>query len=139
MLSHDEESKKVAEFYAKLQELVNANPSLRPDSPEIIALIDEWNKKYGIKIRLVDPRASRSDEAEVMSALLGLSELLKGARNDEEAEASAMGIVPPEEGVCKYHDTKLDSAKVELTRENLNNLTIDLHEKSDEEIWKMFE
>lgn len=135
-MNPEEAQRKMAEFNSRLNQLIEKNPNLQPDSPEVKSLIKEFND-MGVPISIV----RRED---MMKAAMGMMEMLAQMGmtmpTDEMENSFKPQTLSENVKPCKYHKKGLDDTKLnrEISKTDIDNLTIDLNTKSDEEIWKMF-
>jgi chromosome segregation ATPase len=135
-MEREEAERKISEFNSRLNELAQKNPQLQPDSPEVKALIKEFNDS-GIPIQIIK-------KEDIKNAMMGFAEMLSQMGmtmpTDEMENSRLPQTLSENVDPCKYHKKGLDDVKrnVEISKTDVENLAIDLNTKSDEEIWKMF-
>jgi len=135
-MNREEAEKQMAEFNSRLSQLLNKNPNLDPDSPEIKALVKEFNDR-GVPISIVrrDDMMKAAMSMMEMLSQMGMTMPTDEMENSRKPETLSENLDP-----CKYHKKGLDDVKrnTEISKSEVDNLAIDLNTKSDEEIWKMF-
>lgn len=135
-MNREEAERKMAEFHSRLNQLLQKNPNLQPDSPEIKALIKEFND-MGVPISIIRKEDMMKAAMSMMEMLaqMGMTMPTDEMENSQRPQSLFENIDP-----CKYHKKGLDDVKrnVEISKTDVENLAIDLNTKSDEEIWKMF-
>ena len=133
-MSQEEMQRLWAEFNYRLRELLNNDRTLSPSSQAVKSLIKEYQDK-GVPIRVV------TDE-DIQRAMQTVGQLLSrmGINADEDniftsnnTESLHQNIKP-----CKYHKKELDTVlnrDTEISKKEVENLTIDIETMTDNEIW----
>lgn len=133
-MSQEEMQRLWAEFNYRLRELLNNDRTLSPSSQAVKSLIKEYQDK-GVPIRVV------TDE-DIQRAMQTVGQLLSrmGIDADEDniftsnnTESLHQNIKP-----CKYHKKELDTVlnrDTEISKKEVENLTIDIETMTDNEIW----
>jgi len=139
-MNRDEAEKFMNEFNERLEKLIADNPKLTPDSPELKALIKEFNNK-GLPVRIIK-------ESDLLDGLAGMMEMLnrmgvdpkqkgKMMREDYPQEAESFET---EEKPCRFHVKGLDDTnrQNEIGKRDIEDLSIDINTMSDEDIWNKY-
>ena len=140
-MNREEAEKYAREFNERLNKLLEKNPRLTPDSPELKNLIKEFNDR-GMPIRIV----RESDLVDGLAGVLGLLKQMgmnpnqKGNGMPPENYPNEMESFETETNPCRFHvkgvdDTNRDS---EIGKRDVEDLTINLHTMSDEDIWNKY-
>lgn len=135
-MSREEAERKIAEFNQRLLQLIDKNPNLQPDSPEVKALVKEFND-MGVPIQIVH----RDDLARAaMSMMEMLAQMGIGMPNDNIHVSHDTETLKENLDPCKYHKKGLDDVKrnTEISKSEVDNLAIDINTMSDEDIWKKY-
>ena len=136
MLSREDAERKMAEFNSRLQELLQKNPSLQPDSPEIVALVKEFNDK-GVPIQIVNRQDMMKAAMSMMDLLsqMGLSMPQDNIHSSRDVESLGQNLDP-----CKYHKKGLDTTNrtEDISKKEVDDLAIDINTMTDEQIWNKY-
>lgn len=136
MLSRDEIERKMAEFSGRLDALIQKNPKLHPESPEIVALLKEF-REQGVPIQMVN----RDDMVKAaMNILDFLAQMGISMPNDNFHQSRDIETLKENLDKCKFHKKGIDDVgrNIEISKTEVDNISIDLHTLSDAEIWEKY-
>lgn len=136
MLSRDEIERKMAEFGGRLNALIQKNPKLHPESPEVVSLLKEFSDQ-GVPIKMVN----HDDMIKAaMSILDFLSQMGVSIPNDDIYQSRNAETLKENLDNCKFHKKGIDDVgrNIEISKAEVDNISIDLHTLSDAEIWEKY-
>ena len=140
-MNREEAEKYAREFNERLNKLLEKNPRLTPDSPELKNLIKEFNDR-GMPIRIV----RESDLVDGLAGVLGLLKQMgmnpnqKGNGMPPENYPQGKESFETEDKPCRFHVKGLDDTNrtSEIGKNDVQDLSINLNTMTDEEIWKNY-
>ena len=142
-MDREQAEKFMKEFQERMVKLVEKNPRLNPNSLELLALIKEFNDR-GMPIRIINA----NDLDKSMSSLIDLISRLglnpngntKGNVMPSENYPQDMESFETETDPCRFHVKGVDDTnrETEIGKRDVEDLTINLHTMSDEDIWNKY-
>lgn len=141
VMSQEEMQRLWAEFNYRLREMLNNDRTLSPSSPAVKSLIKEYQDK-GVPIRVITDEDIQKAMRSTMQTLKDmLSQMGIDADEDNiftsnDTESLHQNIKP-----CKYHKKELDTVlnrDTEISKKEVENLTIDMETMTDNEIWNKY-
>jgi hypothetical protein len=133
MLSHEDAERKMEEFHKRLNELARKNPNLRPDSLEVLQLINEFQKQ-GLPIQIVS-------ENDMKKAAQNLMKMLNQMGNPMNPDCNELDALQNKENqLCKYQKKELDTTNrtIEISKKEVTDLAIDFETLDDSVLWEKY-
>ena len=138
--SDDEKAGFMREFQERLKDIASRNPNLQPNSPELLALVKEFNDK-GIPITMIS-----LDKKELMKRFSDMQEQLMKAlepinEGDMFSDNSDVAVMEdPNEPKNKIQKRGYDTIdnRAEISKKEVDDLVIDFETMSDEKIWEKY-